>query len=60
MGSLYTWLFYFCKILHHWPKKERGKKEYFVSKFLIIERNYSSKKAVLGQVGYISILDSYR
>jgi hypothetical protein len=51
---------YFCKILHHWPKKKWGKIEYFVSKFLIFERNYSSKKVVLGQVGYISILDSHR
>jgi hypothetical protein len=60
MGSLCTWFFNFCKILHHWPAKRGEFKFNFVNKFLIFERNYSSKKAVLGQVGYISILDSHR
>jgi len=61
MGSLCTWLFIFLQNFASLAKKKKkGKIEYFVSKFLIFERNYSSKKVVLGQVGYISILDSHR
>jgi len=58
--TLYLAFYIFAKFCIIGQKKKKGKIEYFVSKFLIFERNYSSKKVVLGQVGYISILDSHR